>query len=173
MNGLLNNHLRRLGALYSWLLDRAFGQYGLASDSLILHLLLNSLVSNVFNHILISRADNIGDLLSLGGGYVFYNSFVGNMGFVLSLMLDLLVVSVRDLNGLVISVLNGLVVSDGLGDFNLVADRGVLSVDVLALIGDLLVGHYRLVISISLLKGDVFEPGLRLRGAQGLRYMLS
>ena len=133
---------------------------------------MNSLVCNVFNHILISRAHNIGDLLSLGGGYVFDNSFVRNMGFVLSFMLDLLIVSVRDLNGLVISVLNGLVVSDSFSDFNLIADSGVLSVDVLALIWDLLVGHYRLVISISLLNGDVFKPGLRLRGAEGLGYML-
>lgn len=79
-------------------------------------------------------------------------------------MFNLFIIGVRDLNGLVIGMLDGLVVGHGLGHFDLLAEGGSVHFLVSTFVGDLLVGDDWLIIGIIFLYWDVFHAGLGAGG---------
>lgn len=168
MDGVLHHDLGGLGALDERLLHGALGEHGLAGDCAVLHLLLDSLVGYVVSHVLVGGVHCVGHLLHLAHGVVLGHGFVGHVGLVLGLVLDLLIVGVGHLHGVVVGVLDCLVVSDCLGHGHGVTDRGVVLVLVLTLIRDLFVSDHGLVVCVRFLDRDVFDPGLWLWSSQGL-----
>ena len=103
-------------------------------DGMILNMLFNSLLGNVFNFGLIS---------------VYWVMF--------SDMFDLLVVSVRFLDGLIMNLADSLVFSHGLGDGNVFSFLLWNVLGVLSFIGNLMLSGDWLVISVGLLNWDVFN----------------
>ena len=124
----------------------------------------------IVSHISIGRCYRIGNLLSPYAGHMFNHWLVTDQRFELRPMLDLLVVSIRDLNCLVISVLDGLIVRYCFSDLYFVANRCVRNVDVLSLVSHLFVSYYRLVIRIKLFNRHELRPCFCSRCIEGLHW---
>lgn len=124
--------------------DRRMGNHLLSLDGLIIHISFNSVLGNVLNF-----------------------GFISVLGHIFGNMFDLLIVRVYSLDGLVMSLIHSLIFDDWLGDGDIlgVSLRDILSV--LSLIRDLLLGDYRLVVSVSPFDRDVLD----VRG--GLRSLIN
>lgn len=85
------------------------------------------------NHGLFHRSV-VNSLLDHGTGGIFSDGLIGNSGLVFNLMFHLLIVSIRDLNGGVIGVLDGLIIGEGFSDFNLFTQSSHVSFKILTLI---------------------------------------
>ena len=89
---------------------------------------------------------------------------ISNMRDIISSMFDLFVVSIGDLNRIIFGVLDSLIVGESLLHWNLVSNGSLVIISVGSVVGDLLVSHFGLVISIVFLNRDVLHIGMRLRG---------
>jgi hypothetical protein len=89
---------------------------------------------------------------------------VSNMRYVISSMFDLFVVSIGDLNRIIFGVLDSLIVGDGLLDWNLVSNDGLVILSVGSVVRDLFVGDFGLVVGVVFLDRDVLHVGMRLGG---------
>jgi hypothetical protein len=101
---------------------------------------------------------------SLLGDQVHFD-FLSDLRDVFSDMLDLLVVGVDSLDGDVVGLGHGLVLSDCPGDWHVLGPLLGDLLDVLSLVGHLYVTHLCFVVSVRFLNRDVLDVrlGLRLR----------
>ena len=103
---------------------------------------------------------------------LFNNCKVAYVRFILSFVFDYFIVSIWNLEGLIICVLNGLIVSYCLSHLHRSSDCGLLIVNILSFIGNMLVSHNWLVIDVAFLNWNMFQPSFSWRGAQFLGYWL-
>jgi hypothetical protein len=89
---------------------------------------------------------------------------ISNMRYIISSMFDLFIVSVGHLYRIVIGVLDSLIVGESLLNWDLVSNGSLVIVSVSSVVGDLLMGHFWLVVSVVFLDRDVFHVGVRLGG---------
>jgi len=153
-------------------LDGALGKNSLAGDGTVLDFLVHTFVGNVVGNVVVGLSHRVGDLLDLGHGVMFNYGSVGDVGLVLGLVLDLFVVGVRHVDWVVVRVLDGLIVGNGLGDVDGVSNRGNVLVHVLAVVWYLFVSDHWLVIGVGLLDGNVLDPGLGLGSSVSLLDLL-
>jgi len=123
---------------------------------------------NHIHDIFISGAYHIRNLLSLSGGNVLDNSLIAHMRFVLSLMLNLFIISVGHLNCLIIGMLNSLVISYSFSNFHLITQSSHMGINILPLIRYLFMGNNRFIIGVIFLIRLILNPTLRLRCTQRL-----
>ena len=106
----------------------------------------------------------IHSLLDDRAGGILGHGLVGDLGLVFNLMLHLLVVSHGDLDRGIISVLDGLIISEGLGHLDLLTQSSDVGLEVLTLVRDGFIRNDWLVVGVELLDRDIFDPSARLRG---------
>lgn len=134
-----------LNKLMNWLINNWCSNSGMSHNILsynrmIINMLFNSMLGNVFNF-----------------------SFMSHLWVIFSDMLDLLIISVRLLNRLVMNLLDSLIFSYGFGNWYIL---GLLLGDVfcvLSFIRNLMVGCNRFIISVGLLNGNMLNVRMRLR----------
>ena len=106
----------------------------------------------------------IHSLLDNRAGGILGHGLVGDLGLVFNLMFHLLVVSHGDLDRGIISVLDGLIISEGLGHLDLLTQSSDVGLEILTLVRDGFIRNDWLVVGIELLDRDIFDPSARLRG---------
>lgn len=100
--------------------------------------------------------------MDFGLGDIFSISIITDMRDIYSFVFNLFIISVGFLDRLVIGVLDGLVVGDGFGHFDCLAQSGVVILDILSFIWNFFISFDILVISVVLLNWNVFNSGLCL-----------
>jgi hypothetical protein len=90
--------------------------------------------------------------------------FVPNVWDIICPVFHLFIISVRDLDGIIIGMLDGLVISESLLDWDLISNCSLMIISVGPVVGDLFVGDLWLVVGVVLLDRDVLDVGVRLGG---------
>lgn len=91
---------------------------------------------------------------------MFNNSFVRYLGNVFGSVLNLFIIGVGNLDRLIIGVLDSLIISDGLCNFNLISESSGVIFDVLSFIRDLFMGNHGFIVSVIFFKRNAFNIGL-------------
>lgn len=80
-------------------------------------------------------------------------------------MLNLSIICVWNLNFLIVSVLNSLIISHCFCYVNLISEGGLMLFNVLSIVRNLFMGDDGLIINIEFFDWDVLSPGLSLGGS--------
>ncbi len=99
---------------------------------------------------------------------MFSDDFISDSGYVFSPMFQLFIISVRNLDLLEIGVLNSLIVSHSLDDWDVDSQTSGVLFLVLAFISHMLMRNYRLVVDVVFLYRDVLD--LHSRSRLGFSY---
>lgn len=185
VDGLLHHNFSSLRLFHHGLLNRGLTDHLLRADFFIFYMLLNFFLGDVVGDQALGRLGGVDDgllegsilandgllhgrvihsLLDDRAGGILGHGLVGDLGLVFNLMFHLLVVSHGDLDRGIISVLDGLIISEGLGNLDLLTQSSDVGLEVLTLVRDGFIRNDWLVVGIELLDRDIFDPSARLRG---------
>ena len=130
-------------------------------------------MSHIISYISKGRSNSIWNLLCSNGWNMFNYCLISDMRLIFSFVFYLFIVSIRHLNWLIVCMLNCLVICNCFGNFNRISKGSILCVNILSIIWNLFMSYDWFVVSVSFLNWNIFNPGLRLRGAQSLGNWLS
>ena len=88
---------------------------------------------------------------------ILHSGFITDHRDVLSAVFDLSVISVGHLNGRVGCMLNGLIISDGFGNFHMFADGGDVVFDIFAFVRHAFIIDVCFIVSVIFLDWNVFH----------------
>ena len=125
-------------------------------------------MSHIIGNISKCGSNCIRNLLISNCWHMFHYCFICNMRLILCFMFNLFIIGIRDLNWLIICMLNCLIISHSFRDFYRIAEGCVLSIDILSFIWDLFMSYDWFVISVRFLNWYIFGPGFWLRSSESL-----
>ena len=125
-------------------------------------------MSHIISYISKCGSNCIRNLLSSNCWHMFYYCFISNMRLIFCFMFNLFIISIRDLNWLIICMLNCLIISHSFCDFYRVTESCVLSIDILSFIWDLFMSYNWFVISVRFLNWYILGPSFWLRSTESL-----